>query len=210
MAFLQKLSLRAYSFSFKKWKGKNPEQTLPLNEKVIINRLQDGEERTYEYTSAFDLIVDFIGANTDVDDKEVRQQLFNCSFNSTNQGETDTYRYLIFTVYAGYYGYASKLVNRKTKSTVHKKSRDEADVKPFYVVVVIPKDTEISKAQRGLILFQEIGIYGVKTVTTKAMQEFFSKKLGLTFRTQNLAPDFYLKKLHCWKRKASRNTLKFL
>ena len=27
------------------------------------------------------------------------------------------------------------------------------------------------------------------------MQEFFSQKLGLTFRTQNLAPDFYLKKL---------------
>lgn len=157
MAFSQKLSLRAYSFSFKKWKGKNPEQILPLNAKVIFNRLQDGEERTYEYTSALDLIVDFIGANTDVDDKEVRQQLFNCSFDSTNQGETDTYRYLIFTVYAGYYGYASKLVNRKTKSTVHKKSRDEADVKPFYVVVVIPKDTEISKAQRGLILFQEIG-----------------------------------------------------
>lgn len=146
MAFSQKLSLRAYSFSFKKWKGKNPEQILPLNAKVIFNRLQDGEERTYEYTSALDLIVDFIGANTDVDDKEVRQQLFNCSFDSTNQGETDTYRYLIFTVYAGYYGYASKLVNRKTKSTVHKKSRDEADVKPFYVVVVIPKDTEISKA----------------------------------------------------------------
>lgn len=145
MAFSQKLSLRAYSFSFKKWKGKNPEQTLPLNAKVIFNRLQDGEERTYEYTSAFDLIVDFIGANMDVDDKEVRQQLFNCSFDSTNQGETGTYRYLIFTVYAGYYGYASKLVNRKTKSTVHKKSRDEADVKPFYVVVVIPKDTEITR-----------------------------------------------------------------
>ena len=55
MAFSQKLSLRAYSFSFKKWKGKNPEQILPLNAKVIFNRLQDGEERTYEYTSALDL-----------------------------------------------------------------------------------------------------------------------------------------------------------
>ena len=43
---------------------------LPLNAKVIFNRLQDGEERTYEYTSALDLIVDFIGANTDVDDKD--------------------------------------------------------------------------------------------------------------------------------------------
>ena len=37
--------------------GKNPEQILPLNAKVIFNRLQDGEERTYEYTSALDLIV---------------------------------------------------------------------------------------------------------------------------------------------------------
>ena len=195
MAFSQKLSLCAYSFCFRKWRGRKPEQILPLNSEAVFNRLHDSEERTYKYTSAFDLIVDFISANTDVDDKEDSQQLFNCAFDNANQGETDSYRYLIFTVYAGYYGYASELVNRKTKSTVHKKSRDEADVKPFYVVIVIPKDTEISKAQRGLIFFQEIGIYGVKTVTTKAMQEFFSQKLGLTFRTQNLAPDFYLKKL---------------
>lgn len=195
MAFSQKLSLRAYSFCFKKWKGKKPEQTLLLNSELVFTRLQDGEERTYNYTSALDLIRDFINANTDVDDKEDSQQLFNCTFDSANQGETESYRYLTFTVYAGYYGYASKLINRKTKSTVHKKSRDEADVKPFYVVIVIPKDTAISRAQRGLIFFQEIGIYGVKTITTKAMQEFFSQKLGLTFKAQNLAPDFYLKKL---------------
>ena len=87
MAFSQKLSLRAYSFSFKKWKGKNPEQILPLNAKVIFNRLQDGEERTYEYTSALDLIVDFIGANTDVDDKEVRQQLFNSHLIARTKGK---------------------------------------------------------------------------------------------------------------------------
>lgn len=86
------------------------------------------------------------------------------------------------------------MVNRKTKSTVHKKSRDEADVKPFYVVVVIPKDTEISKAQRGLILFQEIGIYGVKTVTTKAMQEFF-QKIGTNFQNSKSGPGLLSKKL---------------
>lgn len=195
MAFSQRLSLRAYSFHFKKWRGRDPEQILPLNSELVFKRLQDGEEQIYKYSSALDLIRDFIGANTDVDDKEDSQQLFNCAFDNANQGETDSYRYLIFTVYAGYYGYASELVNRKTKNTVHKKSRDEADVKPFYVVIVIPKDTEISEAQRGLIFFQEIGIYGVKTVTTREMQAFFSRKLGLTFRTQNLAPDFYLKKL---------------
>lgn len=195
MASSQKLSLRAYSFYFRKWKGKDPQQMLFLNSEAVFKHLQGSEEQTYRYASALDLIVDFISANIDVDDKEDSQQLFNCAFDNANQGETDSYRYLIFTVYAGYYGYASELVNRKTKSTVHKKSRDEADVKPFYVVIIIPKDTEISKAQRGLIFFQEIGIYGVKTVTTKAMQEFFSRKLGLTFRTQNLAPDFYLKKL---------------
>lgn len=195
MAFSQKLSLRAYSFCFRKWRGRNPEQVLPLNSEAVFNRVQDGEEQIYKYSSAFDLIRDFISANADLDDKEDSQQLFSCTFDVENQGEMDSYRYLIFTVYAGYYGYASELVNRKTKGTVHKKSRDEADVKPFYVVIVIPKDTEISSAQRGLLFFQEIGIYGVKTVTTKAMQEFFSQKLGLTFKTQNLAPDFYLKKL---------------
>lgn len=195
MAFSQKLSLRAYSFCFRKWRGRDPEQVLPLNSETVFDRVQDGEERIYKYSSAFDLIRDFISANIDLDDKEDSQQLFSCTFDAVNQGEMDSYRYLIFTVYAGYYGYASELVNRKTKSTVHKKSRDEADVKPFYVVIVIPKDTEISSAQRGLIFFQEIGIYGIKTVTTKAMQEFFSQKLGLTFKTQNLAPDFYLKKL---------------
>ena len=92
MAFSQKLSLRAYSFSFKKWKGKNPEQTLPLNAKVIFNRLQDGEERTYEYTSALDLIVDFIGANTDVDDKEVREDIVSDVFTSLwDKLDTDSF-----------------------------------------------------------------------------------------------------------------------
>ena len=195
MAFSQKLSLRAYSFCFRKWRGRDPEQIVPLNSEIVFKRIQDGEEQTYTYASALELIQDFIGANTDTDDKEDSQQLFRCSFDASHRDETDEYRYLIFSVYAGYYGYASELVDRKTKNTVHKKSRDEADVKQFYVVVVIPKDTEISVAQRGLIFFQEIGIYGVKTITTKAMQEFFSKKLGLTFRAQNLAPDFYLKKL---------------
>ena len=92
MAFSQKLSLRAYSFSFKKWKGKNPEQILPLNAKVIFNRLQDGEERTYEYTSALDLIVDFIGANTDVDDKEVREDIVSDVFTSLwDKLDTDSF-----------------------------------------------------------------------------------------------------------------------
>ena len=48
MASSQKLSLRAYSFCFRKWKGKNPEQMLLLNSEAVFKRLQGiypGEQR---------------------------------------------------------------------------------------------------------------------------------------------------------------------
>jgi len=102
---------------------------------------------------------------------------------------------LIFSVFSGYYGYASDLVDRSSKQVVHHKTRDQADVKEFYVIIAIPKDTEQVKSRRGLILFQEIGVFGVKTITSKAIQRFFSQKFDITFRDQNLAPDFYLQHL---------------
>lgn len=79
MAFSQKLSLRAYSFCFRKWRGRDPGQVLPLNSEMAFDRVQDGERRTYKYASAFDLIHDFIRANADMDDKEDSQQLFSCT-----------------------------------------------------------------------------------------------------------------------------------
>lgn len=192
MAQKQKLGIRAYSFCFKKYRSRGADKIFELNSEL---RFPTADEEEYIYPSALDLFHDFITYSSIMDDKEGNQQLFRCSFDDVNRGETDSYRYLIFSVHSGYYGFPSDLIDRTTKQTVYRKTKDQADVKEFYVMVVIPKDSGEAHATRGLIYFQEIGVYGVKTITVNSMQEFFSKKLGLTFVTQNLAPDFYLDKL---------------
>lgn len=192
MAQKQKLSIRAYSFSFKKYRSWGTDKVYTLNSELRFPAPDDAE---YVYPSALDLFRDFILSSEVTDDKESNQQLFRCSFDTANEGETDRYRYLIFSVHSGYYGFPSDLIDRTTKQTVYRKTKDQADVKEFFVMVVIPKDVDESHATRGLIYFQETGVYGVKTITASSMQEYFSNKLGLTFLTQNLAPDFYLDKL---------------
>ena len=188
----QKLSIRAYSFSFKKYRTWGFDKVYDLNSEL---RFPAPNNMEFVYSSSLSLFEDFISSNIDMDDKEDNQQLFRCSFDTINKGETDRYHYLIFSVHSGYYGFPSDVIDRKTKQMVYRKTKDQADVKEFYVMVVIPKDSDQAHSTRGLIFFQEIGIYGIKTITTTSMQEFFSRKLGLTFLTQNLAPDFYLDKL---------------
>lgn len=192
MAQKQKLGIRAYSFSFKKYRTWGTDKVYDLNSELRFPAPNDAE---FVYSSALDLFRDFISFSEDTDDKEINQQLFRCAFDAANEGETDRYRYLIFSVHSGYYGFPSDLIDRTTKQTVYRKTKDQADVKEFYVMVVIPKDSGQARSSRGLIFFQESGVYGIKTITSSSMQEFFSSKLGLTFLTQNLAPDFYLDKL---------------
>lgn len=208
MAQTQKLGLRACSFSFRIKRSRLPDKVFKLDSKISLTEF---ENEIVSFKNAIDLITDFIESNKSALDIESSNQIFYCNSNPENSGETDKYYYQIFSVYAGYYGYASELVNRETKNVVHEKSRDEADVKQFYLTIAIPKSTELQDTKRGLILFQEIGIYGVKTITSKRIQEYMSNKYNLSFDIQNLAPDFYLKRLfsngEIKKIKLARNTV---
>lgn len=192
MASNLKLGLRAYSFSLRKWHTRKPDKVYDLNKEFLFLKEDDEEIRV---ENALALFEDFITANEAMSDKENANQLFSCGHDSIDKGETSAYSYLVFCVYAGYYGYASDLINRNNMKATHHKTKDEADVKKFYVMVVVPKDSADYSAKRGLVFFQEIGNYGIKSVTSDAIQAYFYEKFGITFRTQNLAPDFYLKKL---------------
>ncbi len=187
----QNLSVRACSFSLKVWRSQIEEKVFALDSEISIIH----EHTQYTFSDAIDLFKCFIEAHSETDDKEDTQQLFRCTFDPKNQGETEQFRYFVFSVHAGYYGYMSRLVDRKTKTTVHTKTRDQADVKEFYVTVIVPKSEIMGTSKRGLMFFQEIGIYGIKTITCNTLQSFCSKAYGITFKPQNLAPDFYLKKI---------------
>lgn len=195
MAESQYLGLRAYSFFIKKRNSSGHDKSYELNMPFSLTvQSGDGEVDLY-YENALDLFEEFVSNSDQIDDKEETKQLFCCQKLDEGIEETEKYRYFFFAVNAGYYGYASDLVDRISLRAVYKKTKDQADVKRFYVMVVIPKDHPKSKTTRGLLFFQEIGVYGIKTVTSRAIQSYFSNRLGLTFKTQNLAPDFYLKKI---------------
>ncbi len=195
MPVLQYLGIRAYSFFLKKSHISGNEKAYELNGPMSFTRNLDGQEITYSYSNALDLFIDFVENSSLIDDKEDVKQLFSCEKIERATGETDKFSYYFFAVHSGYYGYASELIDRISLTPVHRKTKDQADVKRFYIMVVIPKDAPRIKTTRGLIFFQEVGVYGVKTITSRAMQSFFTQKLGLTIKTQNLAPDFYLKKI---------------
>ncbi len=187
----QNLSVRACSFSLKKRYSQLEEKVFALDSELSI--MHKGE--CFTFSDAIELFKGFLDAHSETDDKTDTQQLFSCTYNPGNQGENERFRYFAFSVHAGYYGYKSQLIDRKTRSTVHVKTKDQADVKEFYVVVIIPKSSVSCVSKRGLLFFQEIGIYGIKTVTCNALQDYCSENYNITLKTQNLAPDFYLKKI---------------
>lgn len=192
MASNFKLGLRAYSFSLRKWHSKKPDWVYDLNSKFVFFR-RNGEK--INMPNALALFESFILSNNAMSDKENSSQLFSCDADTIDKGVNAAYSYLIFGVYAGYYGYASDLIDRNRMEATHHKTKDEADVKKFYVMIIIPKGEGGCPVKRGLIFFQEIGNYGIKGLTADAVQSYFYDNFGITFRTQNLAPDFYLKKL---------------
>ncbi|EOU1921401.1 hypothetical protein DMN26_01280 [Clostridium perfringens] len=96
---------------------------------------------------------------------------------------------------SGNYGSASEIKNIDTNEVVHKKKPNEAEEKPFYLFIVMPKDNDRVIVQKGMFLFQNIGPYGVKTITTEYMQKYFSESFGITIKCRTIAPHLFVKKI---------------
>lgn len=184
----RKLGLRVYSFTLRRSRNRGADAVFPLNS--AFEAYADND--SYSIPSALGLFEEFISSSGVAADKEESQQLFRCDYNPTMSGETDDFAYLIFSVYSGRYGYKAKIVNRVTKETTYEKNKDEAEEKQFYVAIIIPKDNASSIAKRGLLLFQEIGVYGIKTITSDYMRLYFSRHYKLSLSITNLAPAFFL------------------
>ncbi len=58
----------------------------------------------------------------------------------------------------GAYGVESEITDIETNEVVHKKKGNEADIKQFYFFIAIPKENEKYEVEKGIIIFQNIGI----------------------------------------------------
>ncbi len=74
---------------------------------------------------------------------------------------------------SGEYGLESRIVNRKTRKETYKKTVDDVDIKPFYFLLYVPKNSG-----KGLLVLQRTGGYGVNTVVRKHLNKYFIEQFA--------------------------------
>lgn len=204
------LGLTICSYFIKNRNTSEKEGIINLND--TFNLTMQSETKTdnvVAYTDIMSVFQGFFNRHSVLNDNENENKLFSCK--CIKIGETDKFRFLYGTVHSGSYGIEADITNRQSLEIVYQKKQDDAEVKKFYIFVVIPKDTKQVKVQKGLLLCQSIGTYGVKTITTKYMRQFFSDlKITLEFRSvslgiflENLLNHGYLKRLTYVKNRIS-------
>ncbi|HCT64235.1 MAG TPA: hypothetical protein DIC60_03025 [Lachnospiraceae bacterium] len=98
-------------------------------------------------------------------------------------------------IQSGIYGSSSEICDVVTNEVKYIKSANEAEVRPFYLFIIIPKDTDTVKVNKGMLIFQNVGPYGVKTITKEYMQEFFKTKFNITLNLRTISSELFVKKV---------------
>jgi len=178
------------SFYLKKRFSQGDKYSYALNQAYEYN----DDEKSYLFNNIFEMFEAFCFSHAEFSDDEKNQKLFSILETSVDRKEKSTYSVLSFTVRAGTYGVEADMTNRHTKKVNYRKSADDADVKDFKCLIYIPKDVDDVDVNKGILIFQSISSYGVKSVTTEYMKRFFSE-LGLTMEIRSVSVRTFVEKL---------------
>lgn len=165
------------------------------NDNVIdLNRKINDEENNSEYADIFELFNFFLNDASRTKDDERSMKLFSVLPETITNYDSETYRATSFVVNSGSYGLESEITDRISGQIKYKRTRDDADIKQFYCLIYVPKDVDGTSIQKGIMIFQTLSTYGIKTITTQEMKEFFSKK-GITLETRSVSVRMFMEKI---------------
>lgn len=186
------LSLTACSFHLRKTNSRGNTKIFNLNMPLTLQK-EDGTECYFQDLS--EIFVRFFKTHESLVKDDNKQQSFRCEYNEDNILENDDFRMFYTRIYSGVYGSSSDIIDGNTQKVKYKKKSSDIDTRPFYLMVVFPKDSERVVVQKGLFIFQNVGQFGVKTITTTLMQEFFSNRFHITLKCNTISPDLFVKKI---------------
>lgn len=189
---LYNLSLTACSFYLKTRNSRSKEKIFALNKAIIIP--QD-EEGPHSFESAKELFTLFFSAHRDMIDDEERKMTFSCDFDTLQPINCPDYCILRIKINSGVYGSSSEILDGKTKAKKLDKKPTDIELRPFFLYVVFPRDSAEITVNKGMFLFQNEGIYGIKTITTEYMQKFFASNFGITLLCRTISPDLFMRKI---------------
>lgn len=105
------------------------------------------------------------------------------------ENQIDLFKYVIYRLKSGKYGVTSEIVSSHTGVVNHQRGEEEADVMPFFVCIAIP----INESTRGVIITQNNGIYGVKTIFNSSFKQICTEN-EYRFSMNSIVPTAYIDK----------------
>lgn len=167
------------SFRFKKKHAKNDE-FLPFYSSFS----QYKENCVFNCENVIETIKAFYDSKILPEQIDYSKKYFGTKKDSLIIEEIDGRKYISFTILCGAYGINSEITDIDTNEVLFKRKINNADVKDFRVMFAFENDEEGIKIYKGVVLFEVIGQYGIKTITTDKIREFLSNNF-------NVMPFFY-------------------
>lgn len=187
------LSITACSFHTRRKNKKGIEGICSLNKPSIYKDKDNEEEK--EFLNFMEIFMDFWKKHGKYNNNVEEQKLFSFDQMVKIEGEERDYKYFMGKVNSGAYGVESEITDIETNKVVYKKKGKDADIKPFYFFIAIPKENEKYEVEKGIIIFQNIGVYGIKTITMKYLKEYLSKYFNTSIYSGNICPEIFVERL---------------
>lgn len=178
-------------FLKKRYSRNNLSDIYKLNSSTTFTK-EDGT--TVAFTNIFDLIEEFCkNSSINVND-EKKSKTFYVDENSVQHYDETTYHAMSFTVISGAYGIESDLTDSYTNQILFHRDTHVADNKKFNVLVFVPKDMGENNITKGILIFQTIATYGIKTITVEKLKTYI-KNYDLSIYTRSISVRVLIEKL---------------
>lgn len=177
------------SFYLKERHTSNDENIFKLNQPLIT----DSDKF---YKDIFEMLSEFCNENLILTDDETMSKIFSIQKESivTYDEHDSSYRAISFIVRSGSYGIEEDITDRHTNKIQYRKKEDDVNVKSFRCLIYVPKDKSDKEILKGIMIFQTIATYGIKTITVKKLSGYFAKQ-NLTFCTRSVSVRAFVEKL---------------
>lgn len=186
------LSLTACSFHLKIKNSKSIDKIFAINKEI---RLVREELEPIYFRNAKELFELFFQAHGEMIEDDSKKMTFSCDNDCYEVIDLPNFAILRIKINSGIYGSSSDIIDGTTKKKKWSKTVTDIELRPFFLYVVLPKDSADVIVNKGLFLFQNEGIFGIKTITTEKMQKFFSQNFGITLICRTISPELFMQKI---------------
>ena len=178
-------------FLKKRYSRANVEDICKLNSEYTFTK---EDESVVSFADVFELLDAFCEEHyTNVND-EKKSKTFSIEKDSVKYSDTDIFGTMSFTIISGAYGIESDMTDSNTNEILFHRDTHVADNKKFNVLVFVPKDVGDSSVIKGILIFQTIATYGVKSITVERIKGFI-KNIGLSIDTRSISVSALIEKL---------------